>query len=354
MTRRDVLALTWVALALTIVVLDVVLPPEFGPYALGAIFEPYLVVSGLIAGLVVVRTPRLAGRVLVVALLAVALARYVPVWVSSPAPPSPATLALRVATWNMLAGTDAAARASQGVSASNAQLIAIQELGLDAATALGHDTRFPYKALPQTDAAPGVGLLSVYPILETQSSNYPQFLRAVIDLPMSDPLVVYVVHAPLGRFVTVGDIPVGVDLSIRDPALTLIRMRVDEDLAQNRSVIILGDLNTTERERAYAGLSAGLRDAHLDAGVGPGFTWRPSPLALLPFGMLRIDYVLSTPDLVATSSTVDCSLPSDHCRLDVELVMSRSPVSAHGPTSGNGYFSPAAVLNRTTRSAPER
>ena len=135
--------------------------------------------------------------------------------------------------------------------------------------------------------------------------------------------------------------------------MALIRTRIEEDLAGKRSVIVLGDLNTTERERAYAGLSAGLRDAHLDAGLGPGFTWRPGPLSFLPFGMLRIDYVLSSPDLVATSSTVDCSLPSDHCRLDVELAMSRLSVSGYGPTFGNGYLSPAAVLNSTTRSSPE-
>ena len=43
--------------------------------------------------------------------------------------------------------------------------------------------------------------------------------------------------------------------------------------------------------------------------------------------MLRIDYVLSTPDLVPMSATVDCSLRSDHFRVDVELTMTRTSTS---------------------------
>ena len=52
MTRIQIAALTWVALVLAVVLLNIVLPQPFGPSALGAIFEPYLVLSGLIAGVV--------------------------------------------------------------------------------------------------------------------------------------------------------------------------------------------------------------------------------------------------------------------------------------------------------------
>ena len=77
----------------------------------------------------------------------------------------------------------------------------------------------------------------------------------------------------------------------------------------------MGDMNTTEREQAYADFTAGLRDAHLDAGIGPGLTWRPDELKSLPFGLIRIDYVLTSPDLVALSSTVKCTDLSDHCQV---------------------------------------
>jgi vancomycin resistance protein VanJ len=80
--------------------------------------------------------------------------------------------------------------------------------------------------------------------------------------------------------------------------------------------VMLGDINTTEREPAYAELSAGLRDSHLDAGLGPGLTWGPDRFGFLPFGLLRIDYILVSPQIQPLTSTVDCGLPSDHCRLD--------------------------------------
>jgi len=169
-----------------------------------------------------------------------------------------------------------------------------------------------------------VGLLSQYPILEHDASTDPPYMRAVVAPPATDPIVVYVVHPLPARFVHLGDIPVGIDTSVRELAIAFIRRRVEEDVAARRSVIVLGDINATEREPAYAELSAGLRDAHLDAGGGPGSTWRPPPLAFLPFGLLRIDYVLATPDLVPTSSTVDCSLPSDHCRVDADLAITRT------------------------------
>ena len=320
MTRLQAAALLWVALCLATVLLDIFVPQPFGPSALGAIFEPYLVLTALAAAVVCFRAPHWAAPVLVIALIAVAVPRYVPAWVSFP--PQPSTEPLAVSTWNIQAGEDAGARALAAISGTDAHLLALQELEPEVAAALTADaTGFEHQA---SDPTVDVGLLSRYPILETQVSTEPPFLRAVIDPLKADPIIVYVIHAPLGRYVYLRDIPVGVDLSVRDATMALLRSRITDDLAQNQSVILLGDLNTTEREPAYAHLSAGFRDAHLDAGVGPGHTWRPGPLSFLPFGMLRIDYILSTPDLVATSATVECSLPSDHCRLDVELDMKRT------------------------------
>jgi endonuclease/exonuclease/phosphatase family metal-dependent hydrolase len=146
-------------------------------------------------------------------------------------------------------------------------------------------------------------------------------LRAVVQPPATKAIVVYVVHAPLARFVRWGDVPVGVDFNARERAVAAIRARIDVDLADGTSVIVMGDLNTTERELGYAALSPGLRDSHLDAGTGPGFTWRPWPVAALPLGLVRIDYVLTTPDLSPTASTVNCGVPSDHCRVDATLTV---------------------------------
>jgi vancomycin resistance protein VanJ len=299
------------------------LPPPFGLSAMPAIFEPYLVVIGLIAALAVVRRRGRGGLMLIVVLVAIALARYAPSWVSFP--PAPTSDTIRISTWNMHAGPNAADRALDGVSTSSAQILAMHELGPDAVAALeGLHDRFPYAALTSNTSFLDVGLLSEFPISDTERSTNPPFLRAVVHTPAADPIVVYAVHAPLARLITTAGIPYGVDFSVRDKAIAVIRSRIDQDLANNLSVVVLGDFNTTEREGAYGVISNGLRDAHMDAGVGPGLSWRPPPVDFIPFGMLRIDYVFSTPDLQPTSATVDCSLPSDHCRVDVELAPTRS------------------------------
>jgi len=322
MTTLQKGTLVWVALVLATIFVNTFLAQPFGPSALGAIFEPYLVLTALVAGIVVFRAPHWAARVLVLAFIAVALTRYVPAWTSSP--PESGADPLRVSAWNILAGEDAVARALEGISASNADLIGLQELEPQVAAALTREaTAFEFRGLTSVSTMSDVGLLSRHPILESQTMTDLSVLRAVVGPPAAEPIVVYVVHPPLGRIVYLGNVPVSVDFAVRDVAIARLRARVEVDIAHERSVVVLGDFNTTERERAYAQLSAGLRDAHLDAGLGPGLTWRPDPLSFLPFGMLRIDYVLSTPDLVATSSTVDCSLRSDHCRVDVDLTMTR-------------------------------
>jgi len=318
MSPRRALALTWIAATSAIVVLNAALPPPFGVSALPAIFEPYIVLVALIAAIAVVRSPTPPGILLVVALIFVSLVRYVPVSVSFP------TLAtaepVRVSTWNMHFGPNAADRVHAGVSTTSAQILALHELGPDAVAALEQtEDRFPYRALTSDTRFLDVGLVSEFPIVETERSTSPPFLRAVVDPPQRDPIVVYAVHAPLARLLTLGNVPYGLDFTVRDKAISLIRAHVDADVASGLTVIVLGDFNTTERERAYQVISSGLRDSHLDAGIGPGLTWRPPPIDFLPFGMLRIDYVFSTPDLRPVLSTVDCSLPSDHCALDVQL-----------------------------------
>ncbi len=326
MSPRRALALTWIAATIAIVVLNVALRPPFGVSALPAIFEPYIVLVALIAAIAVVRSPTPPGLLLVVALIVVSLVRYVPVWVSFPAP---ATVEpIRVSTWNMHFGPNAAERVQEGVSTSSAQILALHELGPNAVAALEQTSdRFPYRALTSDTRFLDVGLLSECPIVETERSTSPPFLRAVVQPPQTDSIVVYAVHAPLARLLTAGSVSYGVDFTVRDKAISLIRARVDADVASGQTVIVLGDFNTTERERAYQVISSGLRDSHLDAGIGPGLTWRPPPMDFLPLGMLRIDYVFSTADLQPVSSTVDCSLPSDHCAVDVELQPAGSPTT---------------------------
>ena len=80
-------------------------------------------------------------------------------------------------------------------------------------------------------------------------------------------------------------------------------------------MLVMGDFNVTEREPGYADLSRGLQDAYAVRGSGTGSTWGPKGGYMgwrIP--TLRIDYLLSSPNVVPVSASTDCaSRGSDHC-----------------------------------------
>ena len=311
-------------MVLGLLAVHVFAPQPSGVIALTEVFEPYIVLSALIAAPFAFR-PRPRFATLVLALLLIATAgRYAPVWISLPqAVPSDA---LAVAAWNMEAGPDAGQRAIEGLANTDAAVVGIEELQPDGADALATDpsitTRFPFQVLLPDDDTLGVGLLSRYPIVSHDSLSDPPMIRAVLTAPDGQQISVIVFHPFPADFQSVLGVPVGLDTRLRDEAIGRIRSVLNQEMATRRSVILLGDLNTTEREPAYSSLTDGMRDAHLDAGLGPGFSWRPQPLTFLPFGLVRIDYILTTPNLPARSSSVDCNVPSDHCRVDAKLALS--------------------------------
>ena len=321
----QIAALIWLLIVLAILVVHVLVPQRSGPFALSEVLEPYIVLSAMLAAPLAIRVTSSWGRVAVAVFAVVVLGRYAPGWVSLPS--SAEGERLTVVAWNLEAGPDGAQRALTGLRDSGAQLVGLEELETEAADGLISDptllTRLPYRVLAPDDGILGMGLLSAYPIIEQETSTQPPFIRALIDPPDSDPFAVIVVHPLPARFVTLARLPIALDTDQRDAAISRIRSVIEVDLAAGRSVVVMGDLNTTEREPAYAEFTSGLRDAHLDAGLGPGFTWRPAQVRSVPLGMLRIDYILATPDFAAASSSVDCALPSDHCRLQATFVRVR-------------------------------
>jgi endonuclease/exonuclease/phosphatase family metal-dependent hydrolase len=187
---------------------------------------------------------------------------------------------------------------------------------------------YPYRALYPDSSVLGVGLLSRYPIVEAAQMRLnciadratctaPPAMRAVVQPPGGEPTVVFVVHPLPGIFQTILHVPTGIDTQQRDEGLAQIRAAVDDDLAAGRRVIVLGDINTTDREPGYAVVATGLNDARVQAGSWPGLTWRPDALRGLPFGLLRIDYVFTS--MTPLSYGVRCTQLSDHCIISATL-----------------------------------
>jgi endonuclease/exonuclease/phosphatase (EEP) superfamily protein YafD len=315
MSRVQVVAIAWLALVIGLVALHAILPQRSGVIALTEVFEPYLLMSAIVAAVIAAASRYRTARALALVFLAVVLVRCTPSLISHPGDGggSGGGEELRVMTWNVLAD-DAAQRTVDAVKGSDANLVGLQELQPDAASALESDLaisgEFPHSVLEPEGTVLGIGLLSAFPIVEHTVSLDPPYLRASVEL--SVPTVIYVVHPLPARIQSLG-VPISLDTTKRDADIALIRGHVEADLAAGRPVIVMGDLNTTEREPAYADMSLGLKDAHLEAGLGPGLTWRLPSLSFLPFGLLRIDYVFADPSFDVTSTHVDCYSGSDHC-----------------------------------------
>jgi endonuclease/exonuclease/phosphatase family metal-dependent hydrolase len=88
------------------------------------------------------------------------------------------------------------------------------------------------------------------------------------------------------------------------------------------SVVLLGDLNATPASPEIAAITEDLADAWATAGEGDGFTFD----AATPHA--RIDYVLSSPDVVARTAAVVSTDASDHLPVVVDLAL---PGSVAGP-----------------------
>ena len=85
-------------------------------------------------------------------------------------------------------------------------------------------------------------------------------------------------------------------------------------------------LSPNDFEPAFWSLSEGLRH------VSSGPTWGPSPDGPT---LLRIDHILTTPDLAPTDGVVDCDASgSDHCLL--ETVISLPPADSLPSPQGRG------------------
>lgn len=191
---------------------------------------------------------------------------------------------------------------------------------------------YPYQLVHTEQASSGLVLLSAFPFLEADvarnppgARGWPRLLWARLDLGNGEHLLVVAAH-PESPYSSNSDCALLVcyDTAERDSLTPRIRELIDPALTAGESVLLVGDLNITDREPGYSELSRGLHDLHRRAGLGWGHSWgiysepassnAPVTRGVLP--LLRIDYIFASPDLIPLGSSVDCSVPgSDHCAL---------------------------------------
>ncbi|HEY0442953.1 MAG TPA: endonuclease/exonuclease/phosphatase family protein, partial [Candidatus Limnocylindrales bacterium] len=194
-------------------------------------------------------------------------------------------------------------------------------------------SRFAFRAMYPQPGAGGVGLLSRYPLTGANAGTAPALVEARLTLP--DGTVVRVVDAhPFPAAIATATsfrIPIGFEAARRDADVARIRARIDATVAAGTPIIVVGDFNLTDREPAHADLARGLLDAHLEVGEGTGSTWRPDRMKFLPFGVMRIDYLLSGGGLRPVAIGEDCTpRGSDHCIVVGTLVVDPDPGHVRG------------------------
>ena len=297
-----------------------ILPPRSGLPAMLMVFEPLLFIAALVvlAPLALWRRARTLAAALAVAVI-LGGCLFGSEWISLPGSGA-GRHDISVMSWNVQYGTRTPADQAAQLRGATADIVALMEVEPDASAAIDADptvaAHYPYRALAPRVGPWGLALLSRYPISDVVSTADPACLDLYVAAPQGKVhvIVAHPNHAAIGT-VTRLRLPVGYDPSDRDREIAVVRGRIEAALAAGDRLLVLGDFNTTPSEAEYGVLTHGLRDTHVEVGEGPGWTWRPSRIDFLPFGFLRIDLQLTAGAIRPASTSIDCSLPGDHCRL---------------------------------------
>lgn len=229
---------------------------------------------------------------------------------------------LTVMTYNVADGLVSPNSLVAVIRDSDADIVALEELGEEQAIAISQDLRdiYPYQEL-HGYGIPGKGLLSRYPILDEelfylQAQRLP-YLRVVIAVDEigerieAVELTVIVAHSPPPN--------VGVKGYFEHPFAASEIVSVTQMAREGEPSILMGDFNLVDQNDNYGLLEeAGLRDAFRVAGWGFGATWPARKLEPL-WPVVRVDYVWYTSQFHATRAWVGPDAGSDHLPVLAEL-----------------------------------
>jgi endonuclease/exonuclease/phosphatase (EEP) superfamily protein YafD len=327
--RRTVARLAQSGVA-TIAIVELILlafAPEGGPLGVIQIFAPHLAILALVLmPFALVDRPR-TGAWTAAALVVVTLLRFGGDWLSLPTAAPAGSIRLEVATWNLEVQSRPGTTTAAQLEMIGADVVGLQERQADAAAAIEADSalraRYPDRDLRPHPGVLGLGLLSRYPLADESFAFGPVIQQAVVDLGGGRRIAIintHPLHAEVASLATTR-LPVGLDLIQRNADLVTIRDTFDAHAAAGLPVVLLGDLNTAASEPAFDRLVHGLRDVHAEVGLGTGWTWRPIRLEFLGLGLLRIDHVIVSPDIIPLAIGETCPMVGDHCLVHAEIAI---------------------------------
>ncbi|MGW7412000.1 endonuclease/exonuclease/phosphatase family protein [Streptomyces sp. NPDC054863] len=202
---------------------------------------------------------------------------------------------LTVASHNVGADNPDPAGTARDLAASGADVLALEEITPQAKPQYEKELA---KAYPHHTVLGTVGLWSRLPLSDTRPVDIRTDVgplgdakSAAAKLPDNRALrtTVTTAHGPLAVYVAhLGSVRVNPGAGFWTESRDRNAQALGEAVAaeRNERVVVLGDLNGTTDDRAFAGLTSRLRSAQAAAGDGFGFTWPAK------FPVARIDQIL--------------------------------------------------------------
>jgi endonuclease/exonuclease/phosphatase (EEP) superfamily protein YafD len=231
---------------------------------------------------------------------------------------------LRVTSYNTLGTNPDTAGMLAVIRQTNADLIAIQELGPAQAAAVMSELAdlYPYQELRPEEGVTGMGIISRYPM---QALPYQSKARYWLGDPQLAQLDFD------GRAVTLFNyhaVPptLGVGRPADLPRATRLAIEIREEQAREIAaltdshpgpLLVLGDLNVNDQSRVYRIATANLRDAWRDAGWGYGNSFH----GILGLAFARIDYIFYSDHWQAISAEMGRDGGSDHLPITADLCL---------------------------------
>nr|WP_079055670.1 endonuclease/exonuclease/phosphatase family protein [Streptomyces globisporus] len=202
---------------------------------------------------------------------------------------------LTVASHNVGAENPDPAGTARSLARSGADVLALEELP---ARARGTYEKELAQAYPHHTVQGTVGLWSRFPLSDTRPVDVKMDAGPLGDAKPAEVKMAYnrgmrttvtTDHGPLAVYVAhLGSVRVnpraGLSSGQRDAGAQSLGQAVAAE--ENERVVLLGDLNGTLDDRAYAGITSRMDSAQEAAGAGFGFSWPAT------FPVVRIDQIL--------------------------------------------------------------
>jgi vancomycin resistance protein VanJ len=234
--------------------------------------------------------------------------------------PSNGAKSLRVMTWNVRYDNPQPQSIAAVIKSQQPDIVAIQELVGSTASVLQQSLSqdFPYQLIPANFE---FGIFSKYPLKSSQPAALDPSVSRFLEVRISvgDREVELIdVHLPIPTLTTkkLGFVPIPVDYNT-DRQATIYPLLLDRIEKIDKPFLVVGDFNTSDRDRYYRLLNRSMNNAFQKVGWGFGFTFPlKSPVAI---PLVRIDHIFYSSQWQAQSAWTDRGIGSDHQYLVANL-----------------------------------